>query len=198
MSEPYPRKPRVSLTTSQIQEGIGAELFSLCQGITADGRLSKDEIVALGLWLHDNEDAHLPGLAFLSETLSRIVADGRVTHDEQHELMVAIERELPPDARKMAKSSRRVVESKRKADSITARKEKRRQELECQEIRQPADEFDFMVAGVSFEGRHRIIEQYLNVGDRVLLHPEPGNPHDECGVAISLTDGQKDRIRAPD
>ena len=39
MSERRPRQPRVSLTQTQLQEGIGAELFSLCQGITADALL---------------------------------------------------------------------------------------------------------------------------------------------------------------
>ncbi|GAC1382425.1 MAG: hypothetical protein NVSMB4_10710 [Acidimicrobiales bacterium] len=57
MSEGRPTKPRESLSKTQIQDGIGAELFSLCQGITADGSLSKDEIVALGLWLRDNKDS---------------------------------------------------------------------------------------------------------------------------------------------
>jgi len=191
MSEPRRHKPRVSLTKSQIQEGISAELFSLCQGITAEGRLSKDEIVALGLWLHDNRDADLPGIAFLSDTLNRIIADGRVTREGQRELMEAIERVLPPDARKTAKAARRAVEANRKADVIAARNEKRKQELESQERRWPEDEFDFMVAGINFDGRYRIIERYLNVGDRVRIVPEPDNPHDECAVAVTLTDGRK-------
>jgi len=46
-------------------EGIGAELFSLCEGITADGKLSKDEILALGLWLRDNKNEPIPGIQFL-------------------------------------------------------------------------------------------------------------------------------------
>ncbi len=181
----------MSLTKAQIQDGISAELFSLCQGITADGRLSKDEIVALGLWLHDNRDADLPGIAFLSDTLNRIITDGRVTREVQRELMEAVERVLPPDARKTAKAARRAVEAKRKGDVIADRNEKRKQELESQEKRWPEDEFDFMVAGINFDGRYRIIERYLNVGDRVRIVPEPDNPHDECAVAVTLADGRK-------
>ena len=79
LSEPNQRKTRVSVSKTEIQEGISAELFSICQGITSDGVISKDEIVALGLWLRDNRDADLPGTAFLSETLNRIIADGVVT-----------------------------------------------------------------------------------------------------------------------
>jgi hypothetical protein len=191
MSERRPRQPRVSLTQTQLQEGIGAELFSLCQGITADGKLAKDEIVALGLWLHRHRDAPLPGIAFLSETLSRIIADGHVTRDEQRELLEAIEKILPPEQRRTAKEARRAVAAQRKAEVIAARKEERRQELERQQRRWPEDEVDFMIAGVSFEGRHRLIRRYLSVGDRVRVAPEPDNPHDECAVAVTLTDGWK-------
>ncbi len=184
-------KPRVSLTASQLQDGVGAELFSLCQGITADGKLSKEEVVALGLWLRDNRAAPLPGIAFLSETLNRIIADGRVTADEQRELMEVIEKVLPPEARKTAKAARKAVEAKRKAEAKAAREEQRQRELAWEERRQPEDEFDFLVAGVQFEGRHLLIEQHLRAGDRVRMVPEPDNPKDDCAVAVTLTDGWK-------
>jgi len=191
MGEARQTNPRLSLTDAQLQDGIGAELFSLCQGITADGELSKDEIVALGLWLRDNQDTQLPGITFLSETFNKIIADGHVTREEQRELMEAIEKVLPPEARKTAKAARKSVEAKRKADGKAARDEERKQEFAREERRWPEDEFDFMVAGVQFEGRHRIIEQCLNVGTRVRIEPEPNNPKDECAVAVTLTDGQK-------
>src|SRR4051794_38662567 len=105
MSEGRQTKPRISLTKTQLLDGIGAELFSLCQGITADGRLSKDEVVALGLWLHANKDSPLPGITFLSETLNKIIADGHITREESRELLEAIEKVLPPEARREAKSA---------------------------------------------------------------------------------------------
>ncbi|HWE35482.1 MAG TPA: HIRAN domain-containing protein [Isosphaeraceae bacterium] len=182
--------PRLSLTKAQLQDGIGAELFSLCQGITADGKLSKGEIVALGSWLRDNRDAPLPGIAFLSKTLDMIVADGRITSEEQRELMEAIEKVLPPEARSAAKSARKAVEARRKADEKAARDGKRKQELEREQRRWPEDEFDFMIAGVQFEGRHRVIARSLSVGDRVRIRPEPENPKDEFAVAVTLTDGR--------
>lgn len=191
MSERGPSTPRVSLTKAQINDGIGAELFSLCQGMTADGRLSKDEIVALSLWLRDNQGTQLPGITFLSETLHRIIADGRVTRDEQRELMEAIEKVLPPEARRGAKAARRGIEAKRKADEKAAREQQRKQELAREQRRWPEDEFDFMVVGVQFEGRYRIIERSLKVGDRVRVVPEPDNPHDECAAAVTLTDGRQ-------
>jgi hypothetical protein len=185
---------RVSLTKSQLQEGIGAELFSLCQGMTADGKISKAEIVALGEWLNDHQTAPLPGIALLTETLKRIIADGKVTRDEQRELMEAIEKVLPADARKGAKSARREVEKKRKADEKaaerTARDHETKQVLERLRLQEPEDDFDFMVAGVHAEGRHSIVSRYLSVGDRVRLMPEPNNPHDDCAVAVTLNDGR--------
>lgn len=191
MSKGRQTNPRLSITKTQLQDGIGAELFSLCQGITADGKLTKDEVVALGLWLRENRDAPLPGIAFLSETLNRIIADGHVTRDEQRELLEAIEKVLPPDARREAKSARKSIETECKAREKRAREEQRKQELEREERREPEDEFDFMVAGVQFEGRHRIIARSLNIGDRVRLAPEPDNLKDDSAVAITLTDGRQ-------
>jgi hypothetical protein len=202
MSEPNHRKRRVSLSKTKIQEGISAELFSICQGITSDGVISKDEIVALGLWRRDNRDADLPGIAFLSETLNRIIADGVVTKEERRELFEAIEKVLPPEARTIAKTARRAVEAKRKADAKAveakgkadakaAKKEQQMQELAEQKRRQPEDAFEFVVKGVSLEGRHRLIERHLDVGDRVVLLQEPNNRHDDCAVAVILTNGKK-------
>jgi hypothetical protein len=185
---------RVSLSKLQLQEAAGAELFSICQGMTADGKVSKDEIVTLGEWLNDNQNGSLPGISFLTETLRRIIADGRVTRDEQRELLEAIEKVLPREFRKDARLARREVEKKRKsAEKVAAkaaREQQRQQEREQWRQRAPEDEFDFMVAGVHFDNRRTIISRYVNSGDRVLLKPEPDNAHDDCAVAVTLTDGR--------
>ena len=193
MSNGQPSNARVSLSKVQLQESAGAELFSLCQGMTADGKVSKAEIVALGEWLNDNQNTPLPGIGLLTETLKRIIADGRVTREESRELLEAIEWVLPPDARKGAKAARREVENQRKAAEKEAAKaekqEQRRQEFERYQRRAPEDDFDFMVAGVHHEGRHNLVSRYLNARDRVRLVPEPNNPHDSSAVAVTLTDG---------
>src|SRR3990172_3422098 len=188
MSKGQPKNVRVSLSRSQLQEGIGAELFSLCQGMTADRKLSKAEILTLGQWLQDNKDAPLPGIALLSAALSKIVADGRVTFDEQRELLEAFEKVLPPEYRKEAKASRKEVEAKQKAELKASQQAERQQGLERQLRRSPEDEFDFMVAGVHADDRYRIIERSLSVGDRVRLRPDPENPHDEYAGAVTLAD----------
>ncbi|MDZ4831758.1 MAG: hypothetical protein SGJ09_16375 [Phycisphaerae bacterium] len=84
--KPRPSR-RLSLSKKQLQGGIGAELFTLCKGMTADGALTKAEILALRDWLRENRDADIEGVAFLSETLSRIIADGVVSADEQRDLL---------------------------------------------------------------------------------------------------------------
>jgi hypothetical protein len=182
---------RVSLSKKQLEDGIGAELFSLCHAITADGRLSKEEIRALDRWLRDNKDVPLPGIAFLTETLGRIVADGIVTLDDQRELLEAIEKVLPVESRKSAKAARKQVEKEREAVREQQEQEELCREFAEAERRAPIDDFDFMVAGVQFEGRDRIISRYLNVGDRVRIALQPDNQYDDCAVGIHLVGGQQ-------
>ena len=132
-----------------------------------------------------------------------------VTEEERRELFEAIAKVLPPEARRIAKTARRALEAKRKADAVAAfffleakrnsiiadakaaKKEQRKQELAEQERRQPEDDFDFIVAGVSYEGRHRLIARHLNVGDWVVLLQEPNNRRDNYAVAVILTNGKK-------
>ena len=104
---------RVSLTKSERSSGIGAELLVLCQTVTDDGYLSKDEINELRRWLKDNRDTDLPAIAFLHETVERILADRRITREERQELYQAIELVLPPEARREAVDARREAESER-------------------------------------------------------------------------------------
>lgn len=104
---------RVSLTKSERSSGIGAELLALCQTVTDDGYLSKDEISELRRWLKDNRDTDLPAVAFLHETVERILADRRITREERQELYQAIELVLPPEARREAVDARREAESER-------------------------------------------------------------------------------------
>lgn len=98
--------PKVALTRAQIEEGVGAELLSLLVGIAEDGKLAKDELVQLGLWLHRNRGGSLPGIAFLDATMTRILADGRISSAEQDELLGAIEKVLPIAWRKPARAAR--------------------------------------------------------------------------------------------
>ncbi|MBL9124342.1 MAG: hypothetical protein JNG90_11975 [Planctomycetaceae bacterium] len=104
---------RVSLTRSERASGIGAELLALCQTVTDDGYLAREEIAELRRWLKDNRDSDLPAITFLHETVERILADRRITREERQELYQAIELVLPPEARREAVDARREAESER-------------------------------------------------------------------------------------
>lgn len=98
---------RVSLTEKQLESAAGAELLALCKSITSDGAISTSEIVALAKWLQAHqENDHIPAVSFLSEIVTRIIADKRVTKDELAELHAAIRKVLPPDERKAAAEAR--------------------------------------------------------------------------------------------
>ncbi len=70
-------------------------------------------------------------------------------------------------------------------------KDQRKKALKPAERPWPEDEFDFMVAGVTFDARDRLIQRCLRTGDRVRIVSEPDNPHDEYAVAVTLVDGRK-------
>src|SRR6185436_9915711 len=88
---------RLSLTRSQTAAGAGAELLSLCQTVTQDGSISQQEATELAAWLAANKSSDLPSIAFLCDTIAQILADGKVTHDEQKALYLAVEAVLPPE-----------------------------------------------------------------------------------------------------
>lgn len=140
---------RVSISSAQAQEGAAAELVALLQTVTADGKISNDEIKALHRWTRENQDCGLPGMQILRETIESICADGRVSTEERDELAKVIERVLPPDLRDLAKQRRRL--------EALAQKERTRAEAAAAmaeaERRAPALTFDFLVAGVAYENR---------------------------------------------
>ena len=95
-------KRRLSLTKMQRVSVAGAELLSLCREITEDGNIDDQEILDLRQWLNDHTVEDLPAIAYLSNTVEKILADGRVEPLERDELYVAILKILPPDVRAVA------------------------------------------------------------------------------------------------
>jgi hypothetical protein len=206
---------RVSLTKSQRSSGVGAELLALCQAVTDDGYLSKDEVVELRRWLKDNRDGDLPAIAFLSETVERIIADHRITREERHELYRAIELVLPPDARKEAVDARREAESEReyrerleresngRAERTAAVRERRprsareaasrppkpKTKREPTESVSPLATSKFMVAGVHHEGRAAVIEQFADEGDPIYLARDTASPLSKNAIEVRLANG---------
>lgn len=170
-----PRARRLSLTKTQAAAGPGAELLSLLQTVTEDGALADEEIAALQEWLEENRDADLPSIQFLTGTVMKIMADGRITDEERAELYQAVEKVLPPEARKEAKASRIALERAEMKDL-----------LEQERRSWPVKSFDFMVAGSSYEGRPAIIEEFAYDGDPILLKRDRANAHSRNAVAVLL------------
>jgi hypothetical protein len=169
---------RVSLTKAQRQSAAGAELLALCQTVTEDGTISEGEVAALREWLDENAAADLPAQKFLAETVERIIADGKVTSEERDELFHAVEAVLPPDVRESARSKHRSLDA---AERLAAREERDRQ--------RPVGTWDFMVAGVSHEGRAAIVEQYAEVGQRAFVVRDRANRFSRNAVEVRLENG---------
>ena len=185
------KKPRVSLTKAQVQAGLGAELLVLCQSVTEDGSLSKDEILALRAWLETNRSSDLPAIGFLATTLERIIADGRVTKEERKELYQAIEAVLPPELRKEAKQQRKAVEAEQKAKEREERESQKQEEREARERQRPHCSANFMVAGVHYEGRPQVIDRFAFDGDTVFLVRDPQNRFSRHAVEVRLKNGMQ-------
>ena len=160
------KKPRLSLTKTQILAGVGAELLTLCQTVTEDGSLSNEEIAELHAWLEANRSSDLPAIGFLAATLDRILADGKVTAGECDQLYAAIEMVLPTEARRVAVAQRKAVEAEQKAQAREEKQAQKQQEREERENRRPLLSANFMVAGVHYEGRPDVIREHVEEATR--------------------------------
>src|SRR5690606_24068516 len=107
---PRHRTRRISLTKTQLRTELGAELLSLCESITTDGKLAPAEAEALREWLDESEDAGLPAASYLREVVGRVLEDGTITADECREVYLAVEAVLPPEVRRQATTARKEVE----------------------------------------------------------------------------------------
>jgi hypothetical protein len=106
----------LSLSHAELCTQLGAELLSLCQSVTADGRLTPAELDALRRWLREAESVEMPAAKHLRGVIGKVLADGKITPDEYREVHRAVEAVLPFDARRQAMSARLEVEA---ADSAT-------------------------------------------------------------------------------
>ena len=100
-----------ALTRPQLATELGAELLSLCQSVTADGRLAPEEIAGLRQWLGDAAAAEMQAARFLRGVIEHVLADGRITAEEYQEVYRAVEAVLPFEARQQAHAARQHAES---------------------------------------------------------------------------------------
>jgi hypothetical protein len=113
----------LSLSHAELCTQRGAELLSLCQSVTADGRLTPEELDGLRLWLSEAESVEMPAAKHLRGVITKVLADGKITPDEYKEVHRAVEAVLPFDARRQAMSARLEAEAAESAARAASRSE---------------------------------------------------------------------------
>lgn len=198
---------RTSITKLQRETAAAADLIALCQTITEDGRLSEEEIHALRRWLDERRGSGLPAIEFLTETVNRILADGKITPEEQTELYLAIETALPQDIRASVRGTRVARDTAVREREYDARKTTGKREAEEKALKReakaadeerdvalgnsPVDRWDFVVAGVTFEGRADVVRKYARTGDAAFLIRDRTNQFSKNAVAVRLSNGMQ-------
>jgi len=178
-----------ALTRPQLATELGAELLSLCQTVTADGRLAPEEIAGLQQWLSDAAAAEMQAARFLRGVIEHVLADGRITPEEYKEVYRAVEAVLPFEARQQAHAARQHAESsdltvRAPTSTVTAAVAGAAQADPA-----PILDVTFMVAGVRQEGRPALIEQHASAGLAVTLDLAPAGSHSGEAIAVRLPGG---------
>lgn len=184
-------RQRISLTKTQRQSAVGAELLSLCQVVTTDGSLSEEEVSSLREWLEEHRAEDLPAISHLTTMIDRIVADGRVTPEERRELYIALEAVLPPDVRAIAKRNRRSIEEKERDRLRLQRELDKKRQRDERERNSPIEHWDFMVAGAKYDGRPALIERHAQAGARAYLVRDYSNKYSKNAVEVRTTSGHQ-------
>jgi hypothetical protein len=120
----------VFLSKDQLRTELGAELLSLCQSVTADGRVAPEEIAGLKQWLNDAEAVDMLPAKYLRTVIDRVLADGKITADEYQEVYRAVEAVLPVEVRQQAVVARREADAAEKAAARADREAARRRTRE--------------------------------------------------------------------
>jgi hypothetical protein len=182
---------RISITKLQRDSAAAVELISLCQSATADGKLADDEVESLRQWAEDYSGVDLPARAHIQQVLDRILADGVVTDAERDELYLAIEAVLPPDLRAPVRGRRRELEEAAKAEAREARAEADAAAREERARNRVLHAWNFMVAGVRYEGRAALIRDHATADADVFLRRDPDNAFSSNATAIQLQNGMQ-------
>jgi len=178
-----------ALTRPQLATELGAELLSLCQSVTADGRLAPEEIAGLRQWLGDAEAAELQAARFLRGVIERVLADGRITADEYKEVYRAVEAVLPFEARQQAHAAREQAESSDLSARVQASATPVPVARAAQAASTPSLDVTFMVAGVRQDGRPALIDERASAGLAVTLELTTAGSDGDEAIAVKLPDG---------
>lgn len=158
------------------EAGIIAELVSILETVTEDGIITDTEAEILCAWLKDNVSSGFPAIEFLFDTFSKALEDGRVTERERRTLHLAVERVLPLESRKVAKSRRLEFEAEKAVE---------------REANKPAFAANFSVAGVVYEGRAATIDKHLRIDQPVYFVRDRYNEYDNNAIRIRLVGGHE-------
>lgn len=186
--KPRTPKRRLSLTRADLQTSAGLELLEILQTIAGDGRLTRDEVEQLRVWLVANAAVSLPGRTHLQAVIDDVLADGVITEDEFEVLHEAVLRVLPVDLRSLAtlrRRERRSQERLARQQARTLEHDQRRAEVERN---RPLLRADFMVAGTRYGERQSACE-LCSEDDPVWLEREPDNAHDRNAVLVETVGG---------
>ncbi|MEI6806973.1 MAG: HIRAN domain-containing protein [Myxococcaceae bacterium] len=192
-----PKGKQIKLSKSQQLTAEGLELMQLLQTITADGKFTPDEVVELVKWLRRNKTSDLPAIKFLTETVEAVIADGKVSREEQETLYKALERVLPKELSEIANENREGIREKNKQKLKDSKEDEREQKQDQQaqaraerKLNVVVDDFNFMVAGTKHDGRSERIAAHANEGDQVLVLREPKNPFSKNACRLFLLNNQ--------
>lgn len=98
---------RVSLTKKQLKTVEGAELLALLMRLTQDGCIDATEVFQLRGWIDSHEGSSIEAVAYLREVLNIIQADTVADMQDRWDLILAIEKVVPPEERALVKMRRR-------------------------------------------------------------------------------------------
>jgi len=172
-----------ALTGPQLATELGAELLSLCQSVTADGRLAPEEIAGLQQWLGDAAAVEMQAARYLRGVIEHVLADGRITPEEYQEVYRAVEAVLPFEARQQAHAARQHAETSDLPARAPASTGAAQTDLA------PILDVTFMVAGVRQDGRPALIEQHASAGLAVTLELATTGSNSGAAVAVRLPGG---------
>lgn len=155
------RPPRVTLTGQQLATSAGATLLERLEQVARDGVVADEELPTLAAWLNEAASvSDVPGIHFLREEVSGILADGIVSDPERRLLRDAILRVLPVTERARAKA--------KFAEAAHRERETRRQEAMVAADLATSRQIDYIQAlggscpnGASMADASRIIDGLL-------------------------------------
>jgi hypothetical protein len=98
---------------------------------------------------------------------------------------------LPFVVREIAVCRRRIATAKEREEASEQKKAEKERQAQERLRDSPIGGANFMVAGVLYEGRARVIADYARAGDPAYLIRDRSNPHSRNAIEIRLENGMQ-------